>query len=119
MQSEPQSPGTSGLLSAAWQGSATAVFVRLNLGSVHIDGRDSQGRTALHLAAMRGHTDVARLLLERGADAECVDNDGWTPLRWAVANRCHDLAELLRTHLEPWPQPVRGRYATSTFAMSV
>ncbi len=119
MQAEPQSPATRGLLSAAWQGSATAVFVRLGLGSVNINGRDNLGRTALHLAAMRGHTEVARLLLERGAEAECADNDGWTPLRWAVANRCHELAELLRAHLEPRPQPAGSPYAASTFAVSV
>ncbi len=119
MQAELETPGTSGLLSAAWQGSATAVFVRLGLSGVNINGCDSQGRTALHLAAMRGHTEVARLLLAWGADAECADNDGWTPLRWAVANRCHDLAELLRTPPEPRPQPAGSLYAASTFAVNV
>ena len=117
MQAELLTKGTSGLLSAAWQGSATAVFARLGLGGVNINGRDNQGRTALHLAAIRGHVEVAKLLLERGADAECTDDDGWTPLRWAAANRCEEMVELLRQHqphtLRPAAAPM---YAASTFA---
>ena len=31
------------------------------------------GRTALMVAAYNGHTDIARLLLERGADVNLVD----------------------------------------------
>ena len=32
------------------------------------------GLTALHYAAAGGHTDVARLLLDRGADVNSRDN---------------------------------------------
>ena len=32
------------------------------------------GRTALHNAAMYGHIDVARLLLDRGANVNIKDN---------------------------------------------
>ena len=36
--------------------------------------------TALCAAAFSGHLEVARLLLEAGADPGCADNDGTTPL---------------------------------------
>jgi ankyrin repeat protein len=45
-----------------------------------IDARDARGRTALHHAASVGYTDVAKLLVERGADVKTVDADGLTPL---------------------------------------
>ncbi len=38
----------------------------------------------LFLALLRGHTLVARLLVEAGADVNVTDNDGWTPLHWAA-----------------------------------
>jgi len=41
---------------------------------------DGEGLTPLHLAAERGATDVARLLLDAGADPNAVDGYGNTPL---------------------------------------
>lgn len=41
-------------------------------------------RTALHTAAMRGAPASARVLLEAGADKECRDVDGNTPLLLAA-----------------------------------
>src|SRR5690349_830095 len=53
------------------------------------NGRDARGRTAL-IVAMQGSAseykvippaeDIARLLVERGAQINVRDNDGWTPL---------------------------------------
>ncbi len=45
-----------------------------------IDQRDARGRTALHYAAAAGYTDVALLLVERGANVAAVDADGVTPV---------------------------------------
>ncbi len=45
-----------------------------------IDQRDARGRTALHYAAAAGYTDVALLLVERGANVAGVDADGVTPV---------------------------------------
>ena len=36
--------------------------------------------TPLHIAAKRDHAGTAALLLDRGADVNARDSDGWTPL---------------------------------------
>ena len=41
--------------------------------------RDADGRTPMHLAAFYNNTEVAKLLLEKGANANAVNNDGQTP----------------------------------------
>jgi ankyrin repeat protein len=50
---------------------------------------DEEGRTPLHHAVAREHLEVARLLLDRGADADACDESsaGNTPLR-EVAGTC-------------------------------
>jgi ankyrin repeat protein len=45
-----------------------------------IDRTDARGRTALHYAAAAGYTDVALLLVDRGANLAAVDADGVTPI---------------------------------------
>jgi hypothetical protein len=45
-----------------------------------IDQTDARGRTALHYAAGAGYTDVALLLVDRGANLAAVDADGVTPI---------------------------------------
>ena len=53
-----------------------------------IDARDSQGRTALHLAARTstGHLDIVNTLLEKGADVHARDNRDRTALMTASKN---------------------------------
>jgi ankyrin repeat protein len=45
-----------------------------------IDQTDARGRTALHYAAAAGYTDVAVLLVNRGANLTAADADGVTPI---------------------------------------
>ena len=37
----------------------------------------------LSFAAENGHTDVVSLLLEKGAEVNGQDREGWTPIFWA------------------------------------
>ncbi|XP_065346427.1 ankyrin repeat domain-containing protein 50-like [Cloeon dipterum] len=38
-----------------------------------LEGADSEGRTPLHVSAWQGHTDMAALLLDAGADVNATD----------------------------------------------
>jgi len=52
--------------------------------------RDKDGVTALHRAAMGGHVDAVRVLLQYGADVDAVDGMfSAAPLVWAVEGRHH------------------------------
>lgn len=58
------------------------------------------GFTPLHLAAFFGHPDIARLLVERGADTNAVARNPMRvmPLHSAAAARQLEIAELLVDH---------------------
>ena len=56
---------------------------RLIADGAEADVADADGRTPLHLAARSGSVDVARVLLEAGADPNRPDRYGHTPLLFA------------------------------------
>ena len=44
-----------------------------------INGYDTNGCTALNLAARGGYPKIVDYLLSKGANAAIADNQGWTP----------------------------------------
>ena len=54
--------------------------------------------TPLHLAARNGRTTLVELLLNKGADINANDNQGYTPLGRAMANKHPKVIALLREH---------------------
>jgi len=74
------------------------------------DTQDSNGRTAIHLAAAAGHVAVVEVLLASGATLSMRDADGWTPMRDAVENGHHLIlrtiinkspdSQILNTHVD-------------------
>jgi len=62
------------------------------------DVNDNSGRgaqTPLHKAAIGGHVDVARVLLDAGADIRATDFSGYTPLHRACDNGHLDVVRVL------------------------
>ncbi|XP_055308640.1 ankyrin repeat domain-containing protein 7-like [Sitodiplosis mosellana] len=51
-------------------------------------------RTPLHLAAMKGHKNVAELLIRKVANVNIRDDSNQTPLQQAVHSRHNDVARL-------------------------
>jgi ankyrin repeat protein len=50
------------------------------------------------VAAYSGHKEIAELLIDKGADVNAKDEDGGTPLDWAILNKQTETADLLRKH---------------------
>jgi ankyrin repeat protein len=51
----------------------------------NLDWQDEKwGWTPLHLAAIKGNEETARMLIDAGADLNLQDEDGYTPLNWAA-----------------------------------
>jgi hypothetical protein len=66
--------------------------------NLDIDSIDDEGTPALIYCACFGHTEILKLLLERGANPNIQDAKGWNPLLWATTNQFMDCVEVLKTH---------------------
>jgi hypothetical protein len=82
------------LAAAAHQGDLDAVesFLRKR---AKINARNAKGYTALMMAAMNGHYEVARLLIDWGGDIHAKQKDGKTALSYALEGGYSKIAALL------------------------
>jgi ankyrin repeat protein len=81
---------------AASVGHEAVVKVLLEMGKANVDSKDTEsGWTPLSWAAMRGHEDVVRLLLEHKADVGVKDNGGQMALHLAAKEGHKTVVQLL------------------------
>ena len=58
----------------------------------NVEIRTAQDESPLMMASLKGHLDLVRKLIERGAD---VNKPGWAPLHYAATNGHLQIMELL------------------------
>lgn len=63
-----------------------------------VNARDYDNRTPLHVASLHGWIDVAKCLIEYGADVNAQDRWKNTPLADAEGAKKHNMIELLKLH---------------------
>ncbi len=91
-----QTASPEALIAAAQNGDQAAVAAELDAG-VDVNARTRYGASALSFAAEKGHLEIVRLLIERGADVNVQDTFyNATPLTWASMNRHKEVYRLLK-----------------------
>ena len=75
------------------QGDAVRYLVE---SGANLNGRATEGFTALHLSAAHGRTENIRLLLRKGADVNVLSDKGWTPLLLATKRGQIGAVQVLR-----------------------
>ncbi|KAM3326265.1 hypothetical protein P3S67_001391 [Capsicum chacoense] len=78
---------------AVKSGNLDSVQVLIELNSI-----DSQGRTALHIAAIHGHVEVLQFLVTIGSDSDISDSQGWTALHFAAHQGHVESVDFLLNH---------------------
>jgi serine/threonine-protein phosphatase 6 regulatory ankyrin repeat subunit B len=63
-----------------------------------VNAKRNDGRTALMIASERGHKEVVKLLLEKGADVNAKNKEGMTALKYASENGHKEIVELLKSY---------------------
>src|SRR5215471_1221461 len=78
----------------------------------NMEAADAKGRTALLLAAEKGHNEIIQILLGANANIEAIDKDGRTPLMLAMWHRKElVVGTLLAYKAEIGARDYRGRTA--------
>lgn len=90
--------GITSLMNATINDDAQAVKFFSKSGSTIINQKNIGGASALHIAARRGNVEIAKILIENGADVNISDNEGWTPLMRAASSKNIDLVRLLMSN---------------------
>ncbi|EOY01835.1 hypothetical protein QUC31_013582 [Theobroma cacao] len=89
---------TSLILWHAHQNDAVAVRKLLEEDRSLVQARDYDNRTPLHVASLHGWIDVAKCLIDYGADVNAQDRWKNTPLADAEGARKHNMIELLKSY---------------------
>jgi len=87
--------GINTLMMAVNNNDISGVTFYSKAGSALINQKNIGGATALHIASREGYLEIAKILIDNGADINLIDNEGWTPLMRANINGHEDVVSLL------------------------
>jgi len=73
--------GRAGLFMALQEGSLKAAEALIAWPKTNVEWRNAKGESPLMIAALKGHKELVRALIQRDAD---VNKTGWTPLHYAA-----------------------------------
>lgn len=93
----PDEAGRSALSLAMANDALDAAKALLASPELKVDLRNAQDESPLMLAALRGQTDLVRLLIKRGAD---VNKTGWTPLHYACTGTTDHQLDIVKILLD-------------------
>ena len=89
--------GINSLMMAVNNNDIAGVTFYSKAGSALINQKNIGGATPLHIASREGYYEIAKILIDNGADFNLTDNEGWTPLMRANINAHDDVVLLLVT----------------------
>ncbi|CAL4176835.1 unnamed protein product, partial [Meganyctiphanes norvegica] len=95
--------GTTAIMQATKGGHLSAVETLIDA-HVNLTVSDNTGNTALHIAARYNETDIARVLLQVGADKTTQNNNGDTPGDDARQEGNPDLGEIIDNYVSTTTQ---------------
>lgn len=84
--------GNPGLVLALRDGSLKVARVLVEAPATEVELRNLADESPLMLAALKGHADLVRRLIDRGAD---INKPGWTPLHYAATQGHLDIMRML------------------------
>ncbi|MBL0418790.1 ankyrin repeat domain-containing protein [Ramlibacter sp. AW1] len=87
--------GQHGLYLALREPSLKVAQVLVRWPQTKVESRNAADESPLMMAALKGHTELVRRLIERDAD---VNKPGWAPLHYAATNGHLDIMALLLEH---------------------
>jgi hypothetical protein len=87
------------MLTAAAAGDLARVTAAVRAQPSLVNAGDETGRTALHLAAEKDQTDLARFLLDNGADPFALTGQGQTPMDVALTHNAPGVGRIILSHV--------------------
>ena len=91
----PNEKGAPGLVAALQSEAPKSALLLAKHPKTNVELANSSGETPLMLAAIQNQLELARLLIDRGAE---VNRKGWTPLHYAATRGHREMMRLLLDH---------------------
>lgn len=117
LKSEPPWKIAEALHWAVLQNMPGGIAYLLHIDSYAVEAKNRRGWHALHQAAKFGHNECVTVLLDHGAEINCVTKTGWTPLMLAAENGRKEVVTTLLKHNADRTMQTDGQETASRIAM--